>query len=331
MEPLAVSVVIPTYNRANGCLARAIEGALAQSYAEVSVIVVDDGSTDNTAAVTRRYASEPRFSCIKLGRNLGTAQAKNIGMLCSRYDAITFHDSDDSPHVDKVLLQARALGLHGHVADSILNWEPFGYSAGEKLSVDIAVGAYDLIKMDGSVHYINKRVSLLDDFFPQLQFPSKTEGDWCLVNCGLFRRSIFEKLGGFLDSVEEDRELRNRTIAAGCIYYFIDQPLLTKIEMGDSLTMQDTTGYRGHARHRDREEVWRRVALYQGGRIGPRVATDTGVCIDLSSVIVEEVINPGNLAFQESIPATPGTRAALRGIFNSQPAQQKLANRAITG
>jgi glycosyltransferase involved in cell wall biosynthesis len=330
-EPLSVGVVIPTYNRANGCLTRAIDGALGQSYAGVSVTVVDDGSTDNTASVVRRYASEPRFSCIRLGRNLGTAQAKNLGALCSRYDAITFHDSDDSPHADKVLLQARALGLRGHVADDILNWEPFGYSAGETLSVDIAVGAYNLIKMDGSVHYINKRVSLLDDFFPQLQFPSKTEGDWCLVNCGLFRRSVFERLGGFLDSIEEDRELRNRTIASGCIYYFIDQPLLTKIEMGDSLTMQDMTGYRAQVRRRDREEVWRRVAIYQGGRIGPRVASDTGVCIDLSSAIIEEVINPGNLSLQESIPATPGTYAALRGMCNSEPAQQKLANQAITG
>jgi glycosyltransferase involved in cell wall biosynthesis len=331
LEPLSVSVVIPTYNRASGCLARAIDGALGQSYADVSVTVVDDGSTDNTASVARRYASEPRFSCIRLGRNLGTAQAKNLGALCSRYDAITFHDSDDTPHADKVLLQARALGLRGHVADEILNWEPFGYSAGETLSVDIAVGAYNLIKMDGSVHYINKRVSLLDDFFPQLQFPSKTEGDWCLVNCGLFRRSVFERLGGFLDSIEEDRELRNRTIAAGCIYYFIDQPLLTKIEMGDSLTMQDMTGYRGQVRRRDREEVWRRVGMYQGGRIGPCVASDTGVCIDLASAIIEEVINPGNLSLQESIAATPGTYAALRGMFNSEPAPQKLANRAITG
>jgi glycosyltransferase involved in cell wall biosynthesis len=331
VEPLSVSVVIPTYNRANGCLGRAIDGALGQSYAGVRVTVIDDGSTDNTASLVRGYASEPRFSSIRLGRNLGTAQAKNLGLLCCRYDAITFHDSDDSPHADKVLLQARALGLQGHVADNILNWEPFGYSAGQALLVDIAVGGYNLIKMDGSVHYINKRVSLLDDFFPQLQFPSKTEGDWCLVNCGLFRRSVFEKLGGFLDSIEEDRELRNRTIAAGCIYYFIDQPLLTKIEMTDSLTMQDMTGYRGHVRHRDREEVWRRVALYQSGRIGARVASDTGVRIDLSSAIVEEVINAGNLAFQESIPATPATYAALRGMINSEPAQQQLANRAMTG
>ena len=331
MASLSVSIVIPTYNRARSCLARAIDGALAQSYDAATVTVVDDGSTDNTAAVVGQYASEPRFSSIRLGRNLGTAQAKNLAILCCSYDAITFHDSDDSPHADKILLQARALDLRGHVADRILNWQPFGYTAGDSLRVDIAVGAYNLIKMDGSVHYINKRVSLLDDFFPNLQFPSKTEGDWCLVNCGLFRRGVFETLGGFLDSIEEDRELRNRTVAAGCIYFFIDQPLLTKIEMGDSLTIQNLTGYKGEIRHRDREEVWRRLAQYQRGRIGPYVADDTGVTIDLSDAIIEDVINADNLTFQESIAATPATRDALRVLAGPPAAQNALPGRAVGG
>lgn len=330
MSSLSVSIVIPTYNRAGTCLARAIDGALAQSHDTTTLTVVDDGSTDNTPAVARRYASDPRFSYIRLGRNLGTAQAKNVALLCCRYDAITFHDSDDAPHADKVLLQARALTLAGHVADRILNWEPFGYSAGDTLAVDIAVGGYNLIKLDGSVHYINKRVSLLDDFFPQLQFPSKTEGDWCLVNCGLFRRNVFETLGGFLNSIEEDRELRNRSIAAGCIYYFIDQPLLTKIEMGDSLTMQNLTGYKGEIRHRDREEVWRRVAMYQAGRLGPHAAAETAVTIDLSSAVIDEVINPENLTLQTSIAATPATREILRRVCEQALPEKVLVSHAIS-
>lgn len=329
MSPPSVSIVIPTFNRARGGLVRAIDGALTQSYDAATVTVVDDGSTDDTAAVVRQYASEPRFSCIRLGRNLGTAQAKNLAILCCRYDAITFHDSDDAPQADKILLQARALDLTGHVADQILNWAPFGYNAGDGLSVDIAVGGHNLIKMDGSVHYINKRVSLVDDFFPNLQFPSKTEGDWCLVNCGLFRRSVFERLGGFLDSIEEDRELRNRTIAAGCIYFFIDQPLLTKIEMGDSLTIQNLTGYRGDVRRRDREEVWRRLGGYQSGRTGADVARDTGVTIDLSEAVVEDVINGHNLTFQTSIAATPGTRRALRPLMDSRMAPKARSAPAI--
>jgi glycosyltransferase involved in cell wall biosynthesis len=319
-DPL-VNVTIPTYNRAATCLARAIDAALRQTYHRTTVTVIDDGSTDDTAQVVRSYASEPRFSCVRLGRNVGTAQAKNVAIMCSRYDAITFHDSDDVPTDNKVLLQQRALCLQGHRADHILDWRAIGHEPGGDLTVDVVVGGYDLLKMDGSVHYINKRISLVDDFFPNLQFPSKVEGDWCLINAGLFRRQVFEALGGYLDSIEEDRELRNRTIAAGCVYYFVDRALLTKIEMSDSLTIEAATGYEGHLRRRDRDEVWRRNQLYRTGVMGPRVAREAGVVLDLADLVVDEVINPENLTYNQAIPATAGSREALGALADPAPLQ----------
>lgn len=317
-EPL-VNVTIPTYNRAATCLGRAIDAALRQAYHRTTVTVIDDGSTDDTAQVVRAYASEPRFSCLRLGKNVGTAQAKNVGILCSRYDAITFHDSDDVPCDNKVLLQLRALCLPGHRADHILDWRAIGHEPGCDLTVDVVVGGYDLLKMDGSVHYINKRISLVDDFFPNLQFPSKVEGDWCLINAGLFRRRVFEELGGYLDSIEEDRELRNRTIAAGCVYYFVDRALLTKIEMSDSLTIEEHTGYEGHLRRHDRDEVWRRNQLYRSGVMGARVAREAGVVMDLGDIVLEEVINPENLTYNEAIPATARSREALGRLAATAP------------
>lgn len=314
MSDPVVNVTIPTYNRAETCLGRAIDAALRQTYARSTVTVIDDGSSDGTGALVRSYASEPRFSSIRLAENLGTAQAKNVSILCSRYDAITFHDSDDVPSDNKVLLQQRALCLPGHRADDILDWGAIGHEPGCDLTVDVVVGGYDLLKMDGSVHYINKRISLVDDFFPNLQFPSKVEGDWCLINAGLFRRRIFEELGGYLDSIEEDRELRNRTIAAGCVYYFVDRALLTKIEMSDSLTIEEDTGYEGHVRRRDRDEVWRRNQMYRRGVVGPRVAGEARVTLDLSAAIIEEVVNPQNLTYNQAIPATEGTRESLGGL-----------------
>lgn len=309
-----INITIPTYNRADTCLGRAIDAALTQTYMPTTVTVIDDGSVDNTARLLRSYASEPRFSAIRLGKNLGTAQAKNLSILCSRYDAITFHDSDDVPTASKVLLQSRALNLDGHCADDILDWSAFGYEAGCQLEVDVVVGAYELIKMDGSVHYINKRISLVDDFFPNLQFPSKTEGDWCLINAGLFRRRVFETLGGYLDSIEEDRELRNRTIAHGCVYYFIDRSLLTKIEMTDSLTIEADTGFKAEKRRSDRAEVWQRNQRYRCGLLGSDVARVDRVEIDLGDAIIEEVVNSGNLTYQSAIPATDETRELLSDL-----------------
>ena len=276
--------------------------------------VIDDGSTDETRRVVRQYEREPKFCCIRLGHNVGTAQAKNVGILASSADAITFHDSDDVPSPHKILLQARALALPGHRADEILDWRTVGHEPGGALDVDVVVGAYDLVKMDGSVQPISNRISLVDDFFPNLQFPARCEGDWCLINAGLFRKRVFHELGGYLDSIEEDRELRNRTVAAGCVYYFLEQSLLTKIEMQDSLTMTQETGYKADKRRRDRDEVWRRNRMYRSGVLGGRVAEEARVTMDLAEVIVEEVVNPGLVELDRSVPATDGTWQALAGL-----------------
>lgn len=325
MTDLAVTIAIPTYDR-SGCIGRAIDAALGQSHVGCRVLVVDDGSRDDTPRVTRAYATEPRFACIRLGRNVGTAQAKNVALLCADYEAITFHDSDDTPSPDKVLLQVRAMAQRGLVADHILHWAPFGHRPGSTLEVDVVVGGYDLVKLDGSVHYIQKRVSLLDDFFPNAQFPAKTEGDWCLINCGLFRRRVFERLGGFLDSIEEDRELRNRALAAGAVWWFVDRPLLTKIEMGDSLTMMQDTGYRGRVRRDDRDEVWRRVDRIRTGLLGERAARELAVTIDLSAVVVEDVIGATTLRYQDGIAVTPGTRERLAALCGVSDGAEEAAH-----
>lgn len=329
MDSLQINVTIPTYNRAGTCLARAIEGALGQTYPACTVTVVDDGSSDDTPRLLRRYQSEPRFCSVRLGRNVGTAQAKNVSLLLSRYDAITFHDSDDIPSEHKVLLQSRALSLPHHRADEILDWRPYGHRAGDALPVDVVVGAYRLVKMDGSVFVIDKRVSLVDDFFPNLQFPSKTEGDWCLINAGLFRRNVFERLGGYLDSIEEDRELRNRTIASGCIYYFVGEPLLTKVEMNDSLTIASETSFTARRRLADRDEVWRRNRLYREGLLGPRVAQLARVTVDLAHIEIEEVIHPELLCWNRDIPCTAETQAALARAFGEPLRAPSPADEAL--
>ena len=313
-----VNITIPTYNRAASCLEKAIDSALNQSYENFSITVVDDGSTDHTKKILRQYENEPNFAGIVLARNAGTAKAKNAGLLFSDYEAITFHDSDDIPCENKILLQLRALCLKGHKADEILDWNSVNHATGSDLNIDIVVGGYDLLKMDGSVHYINKRISLLDDFFPNMQFPSKTEGDWVLVNAGMFRRSVFEELGGYLNSIEEDREIRNRTIAAGCVYFFVDQPLLTKIEMDDSLTMETYTGYRGEKRKQDRSQVWNLTKQYRLGMGLPEVCHDWIQPVDLDDVEIDEIINAHLLKLNTTIPMTAATQNKFSKIFTSR-------------
>lgn len=86
------SVVIPTYNRET-TISRAIDSILAQTFTQVEIIVVDDGSTDNTADVISKYPSlQVRYFKTE---NRGVAHARNYGIKRASGQYIGFLDSDD--------------------------------------------------------------------------------------------------------------------------------------------------------------------------------------------------------------------------------------------
>jgi glycosyltransferase involved in cell wall biosynthesis len=93
--PPTVSVVIPTVNRAQAVV-RAIESVLAQEHSQVEVLVIDDGSTDDTTLdVGAIAAGDSRVKLILHSRNLGAQAARNSGIRAAIGDWITFLDSDD--------------------------------------------------------------------------------------------------------------------------------------------------------------------------------------------------------------------------------------------
>ena len=86
-----ISVIIPTYNRAER-LGKSIDSVLNQSHQEFELIIVDDGSDDNTAEVIESYSSDVVYLRQK---NSGPAAARNRGIEKARYDLLAFLDSDD--------------------------------------------------------------------------------------------------------------------------------------------------------------------------------------------------------------------------------------------
>ena len=281
----SVTIVIPTYNRAL-TLPQAIEAALGQSHPQTTVMVVDDGSRDETGAVLARYADHPRFVGVSLVGNVGTAQAKNVGIALSTTEAITFHDSDDLPHRDKVMRQARVLGNETIGAHPCLNWRLSGREPETRIQVGGVLSHHELILPDGERVEIRRTLSLVDDFFPNLQMAAGVPGDWTHVNSGLFHRSVFNRLGGFSDCIEEDREFRNRLIMAGEVLWVIPEILLTKIETQDSLTQAGATDYDSPQRIADRKRVWDAVARWFATReVDP-------VPIDLSGISIRSCTNP---------------------------------------
>ncbi len=88
-----VSVIIPTYNRAH-LIKRAIQSVLNQTYQNFEIIVVDDGSVDNTEEVVKNFNNQ-KIRYIRYNENKGVAAARNTGIKATRGDYIAFQDSDD--------------------------------------------------------------------------------------------------------------------------------------------------------------------------------------------------------------------------------------------
>jgi len=109
-----VSVIIPVYN-CEHYLAEAIESVLAQTYRPIEVIVVDDGSMDNSATITRSYSGIQYI----YQSNQGVAVARNTGIAAARGDFISFLDADDIWSPNKLAVQVAYLLEHPNVVFTI--------------------------------------------------------------------------------------------------------------------------------------------------------------------------------------------------------------------
>lgn len=107
-----ISVIIPTYNRAH-LIGESIASVLAQTYTDFELIVVDDGSTDDTEQQVRGF-TDPRIIYIKQ-ENKGRSHARNCALDLARGRYIAFLDSDDLFLPDKLALQVAYLDSNLHV------------------------------------------------------------------------------------------------------------------------------------------------------------------------------------------------------------------------
>lgn len=109
----AVSIIIPTYNR-EGLLLASVDSVLNQSFRDIEVIVVDDGSTDNSLAVLASIKDE-RLRVIPI-ENRGRSKARNLALSEARGELIAFNDSDDVYLPGKLQMQVEYMNSHPEVA-----------------------------------------------------------------------------------------------------------------------------------------------------------------------------------------------------------------------
>ena len=112
-----VSVIIPTYNRAE-YVTHAIDSVLAQTYTDYEIIVVDDGSADNTKDVLLPYMDRIRYI---YQENAGLSAARNTGIKAAKGDWIAFLDSDDEWLPGKLAVQMRAVERHPQLVAHLIN------------------------------------------------------------------------------------------------------------------------------------------------------------------------------------------------------------------
>lgn len=109
-----VSVCVPFYNRAR-YLGAAIDSVLSQDYRDFELLLIDDGSTDESAALIGRYA-DPRIRLVRNETNLGIPGTRNLALELARGEYLAWLDSDDCMAPSRLGRQVRFLDSHADVA-----------------------------------------------------------------------------------------------------------------------------------------------------------------------------------------------------------------------
>jgi glycosyl transferase family 2 len=236
-RPVSVSVVIPTFNCA-AYLAEAVRSVLDQTHPAAEIIVVDDGSTDDTASVVATFGGSVTYL---RQDNAGVAAARNAGLARATGQFIAFLDADDFWAPDKLRMQLAVMDICP--------------------DVDLVCADFWLAGDERRESFIKRKYRLFSAYrldwpaiFPlRLRLPGTTVdarmgpvfgslflGNFINTSSVLLRRRACERAGGFSERLrtQEDYEYWLKVArTADCA--FVDQPLLAFRQRRHQLTAPD--------------------------------------------------------------------------------------------
>ena len=220
-----VSVIVPIYN-AEQYLEQCLDSVVSQTLQDIEIILIDDGSTDKSAEICKKYLSDPRVTYYHK-ENEGLAAARDDGMLRANGEYIGFVDSDDWIKVDmyeKMYNAAKSNDSDVVFCNCIQN------ENGHRFSRELPIGAYDRNKIKSEV-------------LPKtLAYISKDGGKRSIrwSNCmRIYRKETLDNNGIKFDRRlrrSQDLQLTYEAMLAAQNFYYIDEPFYHNRVVADSLS-----------------------------------------------------------------------------------------------
>ncbi len=238
-----IAVVIPTFNRAHQIEAT-IQSVLDQSVPPAEIVVVDDGSTDDTESVVARFGA--RVSYVRQA-NAGVSAARNHGVALTKAPLVAFVDSDDLWASHKLAVQLTALEAADSAGWSITGCDvidPHGQVIPGRRGFPAVFGVFHQLGMSPEELFSRYLSSITvsapggkyrgfvgDAYLPLFL------GNFALPSSALVRRDVFERVGGFDSNLRlaEETEFFHRLAAASPVVLLLDPLVGYRVGQAGSL------------------------------------------------------------------------------------------------
>lgn len=305
-----VNVTIPTYN-CGETIVETFNSIISQDYPDYGVTIIDDGSTDNTEEIVTNYiVDKPNFTYIKLNPNGGVARARNLSLLVSDYEMLTFQDADDLMLSGKISKQVEGFNFQlGNIPADFEHRLPRGL----KPDVDIVTCRVKVTMPDGSVEDDGDVLNLFYSIYPNVAEFNKPNS-FILMIMSMYHKRVFEELGGFVRyRAGSDSEFKDRCLCYGMNIRHVNETLFHYIRRPVSIT-SNTNKQSQEFIDMHRLQVER--ANEMKSTLGKEnFLTKFAEVIDLQDIQVEKIINKQNLVLNRTIPATEETYRKLEALL----------------
>ena len=318
MPEALITIIIPCFNAA-AFVGAAVESALNQTWPNIEVIIVDDGSTDGSAdVIEKQFGHRVRFI---RQENRGAAAARNRALSEARGDFIQYLDADDLLAPEKVAVQMHKASLSSPGAITWCQWQPFRTQPGD-MPFRVESAQFDMTPADYLRLYMEERtniphvchlipravteragpwdesLSVNDDGEYAARIVSASSG---LVHAGDGPLYFYRKKNGSLSAINSERKLYSAMVALDKI------AALAEAQGGDVGATKIAWKYYAlmtssypHSRPY-LKELQERIAHYGGGDFKPKLG---GPALNrLAEIVGWKAARRGQLAFQKIRPA----------------------------